>query len=52
METAIFSVIFLIESLKEQHLFKTEIFCNILHAFDQFNASLLKNKKLKNVVCV
>ncbi len=45
VETAIFSVLFLIESSKEQHLFETEIFCNILHAFDQFNVSLLKKKK-------
>ncbi len=33
--------------LKKQHLFKTEIFCNIKNVFtvtfDQFNASLLNN---------
>ncbi len=34
-----------VESWKEQHLFESEIFCNIINAFtvtfDQFNASLL-----------
>ncbi len=37
------------ESLKEQHLFETEIFYNIIHVFtvnfDQFSASLL-NKSI------
>ncbi len=38
-----------IESSKEQHLFETEIFCNIINVltvtFDQFNASLM-NKSI------
>jgi len=38
--------------LKEQHLFETEIFCNIINVFtvilDQFNASLPK-KLLKQM---
>ncbi len=50
----------LIESSKEQHLFETEIFCNILNVFTvtfvQFNAFLQKNLvdlNLLNVsVCV
>ncbi len=37
------------ESSKEEHLFKIEIFCNIMNvftvAFDKFNASLL-NKNI------
>ncbi len=36
---------FLINWLKEQHLFKIEMFCNILNdvtvTFDQFNTSLV-----------
>lgn len=44
VETAIFSVLFLDESI-----YSNETFCNILHAFDPFNAFLLNKKK---VVCV
>ncbi len=40
----------LMESSKEQHLFETEIFCNIIDVFtvtfDQHNASLLN----KNII--
>ncbi len=41
----LFNVVWWIERLKEQYLFETEIFYNIIHlftvTFDQFNASLL-----------
>ncbi len=54
-----------IESSKEQHLYETEIFCNIMNfftfTFDQFNASLMnksinffqaKNKKVNLHRCL
>ncbi len=42
-------IIWCLENSKEQHLFKTEIFCNIKNVFtvtfDPFNASIKKEEK-------